>query len=219
MKNNETKQEWVLSELRKVQEFYIDRISVPGRINLHHMAKDCADVIEDMQKQIQFLTTSLFSAQKELFAMAREPIPEYTRKPNILYGKPVLVGVDAGPVVVDDPMVVLDNLRNQFQEGPIPGTDLEIVKMTQMNVVGEHIPEERIPELDELGGLSKREEALQRFVARGSIKSTQEVEAILGVCPIIVPQRVVDVFSNKTAEEQVALLNKLREDLREDINE
>ena len=85
MNNNETKDVWVLRKLREVQKYQEVLGSQNG--NICRMAKDSADVIEDLQRETQDLRTTLFEVQQELFKeaishredlniMGSGPIPE-----------------------------------------------------------------------------------------------------------------------------------------------
>ena len=169
--SGETKNEWILRELKAVKEKHKNRVYHTFEINVGAMASDCIDVIDDMEKENQILRNELFAAQQELLHASISTRPYFQKQDGMIPKKPT-------QIVVDDPMVALDNIRATLP----PGT-------------------------------------LQRFVGRGSTKSTQEVEAILGVGPIFEPQRVVDVFSNSTVEEHNALLEKMRAELRGDICE
>lgn len=232
-KNEETKVEWVLRELRAVQKKYegvrVDTFS----LNKSQMAKDSADVIEDLQKENRLLRqellikdgmvdslykqmsevqASLFSAQQELLKNSLE-VPDkgffqYRKKQEGMHPK---------QIVVDDPMdknfaAHCEELRLKKEEEDAIARDLAKMDKNEQDYI-------------EVLKIQALKEAFEQ--AHEQIESVkEEIDGVMG--ETLVPETEEQTAILETlhingrrpeAEEHNALLEKMRDELRGDIHE
>ena len=80
MNNNETKDVLIFRKLRAVQKNYEGVRRPMGFLDIFAMAKDSADVIDDLHKEIQILQRELMAEKvahnEDLCVMGSGPIPE-----------------------------------------------------------------------------------------------------------------------------------------------
>jgi len=206
MENNETRNEQVLRELRRVKKKQEGKTYRTFEINIGAMAQDCIDVIEDLNKQIEIMKEELSFKNAEVerlntqrFGWDKDYIPTLNIEDILIDEEKLARYLDKGP---EDSIVL-------WNHDPSRKLDMKMV-MANLDFDKTEVK----PDGSIFVPFNEQEEFM------GEIRKLQEKDVLLGRDPAAVfANEIRRVQEENDVEKHNALLKKMRDELRGDICE